>query len=419
MQAPLVEPDTEPSSVLEPTGKQQDWWRKRRWLVPIAAIVLCSLATTLWLIRHKKAPAPQSLLSSSATDTHGVLRLKGTTQAVRTRSIQAPLLAGEKEGTLTITDLRAAGSSVKQGDILVEFDRQAQLRDSLDKQAQNSKLADDVLQEEAKEGAARAKDETEIKVAEGDLAKAELEMQKVGSPMQAADRRPNLPGGGTATTTYDENDRPTEVQIRDAKGEEVSRTVSVYDEQGHITEEKQILDDPLNLIPVDARARILADSGASGADLREQLKKLMGGHEGTTSEAYSYDAQDRVKETRRRFFNQDETIETTYNEQGDAAVEITRTLPGSNEPEQSLPAQNSEAHFTYQILRINMMTTGIGPRKSLPTPPAPALPLKPPVTSAEPSPTSEICTAFKNLRDTAVQPTAGSEPPASEQETCW
>jgi multidrug resistance efflux pump len=36
-----------------------------------------------------------------------------------------------------------------------------------------------VLQEEAKEDAARAKDETEIKVAEGDLAKAELEMQKV------------------------------------------------------------------------------------------------------------------------------------------------------------------------------------------------------------------------------------------------
>jgi HlyD family secretion protein len=179
MQAPLVEPATEPSSVLEPTSQQQSWWRKRRWLVLIAAIVLCTLATTLWLTRHKKAPASNSPLSSSPTDTNGGLRLKGTTQAVRTRSIQAPLLAGEKEGTLTITDLRAAGSGVKQGDILVEFDRQAQLRDSLDKQAQNSKLADDVLQEEAKEDAARAKDETEIKVAEGDLAKAELEMQKV------------------------------------------------------------------------------------------------------------------------------------------------------------------------------------------------------------------------------------------------
>ena len=179
MQAPLVEPGTEPSPTLEPTREQQGWWRKKRWPLLIAAIVLCALATLLWLTGHNKAPAPGRLISSSPADTNGELRLKGTTQAVRTRSIQAPLLAGEKAGTLTITNLRAAGSSVKQGDILVEFDRQAQLRDFLDKQAQNSKLADDVLQEVAKEGAARAKDETEIKVAEGDLAKAELEMQKV------------------------------------------------------------------------------------------------------------------------------------------------------------------------------------------------------------------------------------------------
>jgi hypothetical protein len=169
-----------------------------------------------------------------------------------------------------------------------------------------------------------------------------------GSPMQVADSRPNLPGGGTAITTYDENDRRVEVRIQDAQGTEVSRTVSVYDEQGNVTEEKQILDDPLNLIPADARARILADSGASGAELREQLKEFMGGHEGANSESYSYDAQDRVKETRRRIFNHNETIETTYNEQGDIAVEIRRSLPGSNEQEQPLPAQNSEAHFTYQ-----------------------------------------------------------------------
>jgi HlyD family secretion protein len=179
MQAPLVEPGTEPSPALEPTREQQGWWHKKRWLVLIAAIVLCTLATFLWLAGHNKAPVPGSQISSSPADINGELRLKGTTQAVRTRAIQAPLLAGEKAGTLTITNLRTAGSSVKQGDILVEFDRQAQLRDFLDKQAQNSKLADDVLQEVAKEGAARAKDETEIKVAEGDLAKAELEMQKV------------------------------------------------------------------------------------------------------------------------------------------------------------------------------------------------------------------------------------------------
>jgi membrane fusion protein (multidrug efflux system) len=125
---------------------------------------------------------------------HGVLRLKGTTQAARTRSIQAPLLAGDKEGTLTITSLQPAGATVKQGALLVEFDRQAQLRDFLDKQAQDNKLADDVLQEEAKEDAARAKDETEIKVAEGALGTADLEMQKVEllSRIDAEKARENL-----------------------------------------------------------------------------------------------------------------------------------------------------------------------------------------------------------------------------------
>ena len=235
-----------------------------------------------------------------------------------------------------------------------------------------------------------------------------------GSPMQVADNRSNLPGGGTAITTYDENDRRVEVRIQDAQGTEVSRTVSVYDEQGNVTEEKQILDDPLNLIPADARTRILADSEASATDLREQLKKFMGGHEGASSESYSYDAQGRVKETRRRIFNHDETIETTYNEQGDVAVEIRRSLPGSNEQEQTLPAQNSEAHFTYQY-----DDHGNGRRKLLPILPAPALRLKPPAPSGEPLPTFEICTAFKNLRDTALQPPDGYEPPASEQETCW
>ena len=127
MQAPLVEPGTEPSPVLEPTREQPPWWRKRRWLILLAVIALCTLTTSLWLTGHKKAPASGILKSSSPTETTGGLRLKGTTQAVRMRSIQAPLLAGEKEGTLTITNMRPAGSSVKQGDILVEFDRQAQL----------------------------------------------------------------------------------------------------------------------------------------------------------------------------------------------------------------------------------------------------------------------------------------------------
>ena len=49
----------------------------------------------------------------------------------------------------------------------------------VDKQAETGKLADQVLEEQAKESAARAKDETELKEAEDNLSKAELEMQKV------------------------------------------------------------------------------------------------------------------------------------------------------------------------------------------------------------------------------------------------
>jgi hypothetical protein len=48
-----------------------------------------------------------------------------------------------------------------------------------------------------------------------------------GSPFQVADRAPNLPGGGSATTVYDEHDRPAEVQVRDAQGELMSRAVRI------------------------------------------------------------------------------------------------------------------------------------------------------------------------------------------------
>jgi|SRR5450755_2465006 YD repeat-containing protein len=47
-----------------------------------------------------------------------------------------------------------------------------------------------------------------------------------GTPFQATDRAPNLPGGGSATTVYDEHERPTEVQVRDARGEVVKRAAA-------------------------------------------------------------------------------------------------------------------------------------------------------------------------------------------------
>jgi multidrug efflux pump subunit AcrA (membrane-fusion protein) len=128
---------------------------------------------------RKARPGGSGAESSSTHAAAGrALRLRGTTEAVQTRAILAPLLAGQQVGTLTITRLTLAGTRVKRGDLLVEFDRQAQLRDFIDKQADHGKLVDQVLEEQAKENAARAKDETEMKQAEDNLSKAELEMQK-------------------------------------------------------------------------------------------------------------------------------------------------------------------------------------------------------------------------------------------------
>jgi HlyD family secretion protein len=152
-----------------------------RGVLIVALIAL--LVGTLVLIgmRAGKKPAIGSGAPSSGlhTDSSRTLRLKGTTEAVQARAILAPLLAGQSVGSLTITRIAQVGTRVKQGDLLVEFDRQAQLRDFIDKQADYGKLVDQVLEEQAKENAARAKDETEMKQAEDNLSKAELEMQKV------------------------------------------------------------------------------------------------------------------------------------------------------------------------------------------------------------------------------------------------
>jgi multidrug resistance efflux pump len=107
------------------------------------------------------------------------LRLTGTTEAIHTRSIVAPMLAGEHFGTLTLTRLASSGTRVHKADLLAEFDRQAQMREFVDKQAEYVDLANKTTEATAKEVTERAKDETEIGQAQSALSKAQLEMQKV------------------------------------------------------------------------------------------------------------------------------------------------------------------------------------------------------------------------------------------------
>jgi HlyD family secretion protein len=122
---------------------------------------------------------------------------------VEARGILAPLLAGQQVSTLTIVHLAPAGTHVKKGDSLVEFDRQAQMRDSIDKQAEYQGLVDQVAGEQAKENSARAKDETELKTAEDNLRKAELEIQK-DEIVSRIDAEKNQETLDEAKATYDQ-----------------------------------------------------------------------------------------------------------------------------------------------------------------------------------------------------------------------
>jgi multidrug resistance efflux pump len=140
-------------------------------LVVLLAVLLVSHFST-----HNQSRRAGQVTSGTAS---AIVRLTGKTEAVQSRSVLAPLLSGQQMGTLTIVKLVPSGSRVKQGDILAEFDRAAQLRDFIDKKAQADDQNGKVLEAVAAEAAAKAKDETDIEQAQTSLTKAELEMQKV------------------------------------------------------------------------------------------------------------------------------------------------------------------------------------------------------------------------------------------------
>jgi len=65
----------------------------------------------------------------------GALRLQGSVEPVRSHPVIVPRLAGTGNGTLVIVHLAKPGSRVKRGDLLIEFDRQAQIKTAHDRQA--------------------------------------------------------------------------------------------------------------------------------------------------------------------------------------------------------------------------------------------------------------------------------------------
>jgi hypothetical protein len=133
--------------------------------------------------RIAEAGGRQDSVTVSRRDFVRSVRLSGTVEAVQSTTVSAPRLAGPNTMSLVITRLIKPGSAVKPGDLIVEFDRQQQITNALDRRAEFQELEQQIRKREAQERAAAAKDDSEIKVAESSVSRAELEMLK--NPMIA------------------------------------------------------------------------------------------------------------------------------------------------------------------------------------------------------------------------------------------
>lgn len=123
------------------------------------------------------APPSSEVLAQRKTFV-STLRLHGTVEAVRSWIVSAPRLAGSAASALVVTRLASPGTQVKRGDLLVEFDRQGQVKAAQDRRSDYLDLVAQIRKKTAEQDIARARDETELTQAEHDVGRARLEILK-------------------------------------------------------------------------------------------------------------------------------------------------------------------------------------------------------------------------------------------------
>jgi multidrug resistance efflux pump len=122
------------------------------------------------------------------------LRLHGSVEPVRSHPVVVPRLTGSNTGSLVIVHLVKPGTIVKRGDRLIEFDRQAQIKNAHDKEAEYRDFVEQITKKRGEQITARAHDEAEIKTAENAVKSAQLEMLKneMSPPITAEQNTLNL-----------------------------------------------------------------------------------------------------------------------------------------------------------------------------------------------------------------------------------
>jgi HlyD family secretion protein len=113
-----------------------------------------------------------------AADGPAELRLHGTVEPLRSHTVVVPRLTGSTTGTLVIVHLVKPGTVVKRGDLLIEFDRQAQVKTAHDREAEYRDFLEQINKKRGEQLTSRAHDEAELKTASNAVKHVELEMLK-------------------------------------------------------------------------------------------------------------------------------------------------------------------------------------------------------------------------------------------------
>src|SRR5882724_366392 len=146
-------------------------WRVRELAVAVALVFLTSCERASPPVAQAASPAEEKPRAKRE------VRLTGTLEAVHSSKVLVPQIWGPG-GALTLTKLIPNGSEVKEGDVVARFDATQQIDAARDTQAKWDDLGHQVEQKQAQNRADAEKRTSELRQAEADLAKAEIELKK-------------------------------------------------------------------------------------------------------------------------------------------------------------------------------------------------------------------------------------------------
>jgi len=123
-------------------------------------------------------PRGESVIGQT-TPSSRILRLHGLVEPVRSYTVSAPRLAGSASpgggpNALVVVRLARAGTTVRRGEVVVEFDRHAQLRAARDRESEFRDLVEQINKKRGDHMAARGMRDAQLRQAENDARIAEL-----------------------------------------------------------------------------------------------------------------------------------------------------------------------------------------------------------------------------------------------------